>query len=166
MVQPTVPTPRQLEQMETQHGSVARDQYARMSIQPTGSPLQLRGGGGNSQRYLFSRYGASIKLKAVDDEVSADEFRKAAFEALDLHPDSEWTIVVDQFENSERYKRTPNKPFVRSFIISKGDFDKTWDSYLRDRISDENWAFSVDYYHLRMNGEKFTGPFSTRPPQH
>ncbi|KAH7400196.1 hypothetical protein BKA64DRAFT_707882 [Cadophora sp. MPI-SDFR-AT-0126] len=158
--QPAEPTPGQLEQISIQHGSAGRRQYARVPIQPTGSPLQLRGGGGNSYRYLYSRYGASIKLKAVDDEVSADDFRKAALKALDLDPGSEWTIVVDQFENSVRYKKTPNKPFVRSFIISKNDFEKTFQSYVQARISDENWALSVDYYHLRMNGEKFTGTFS------
>ncbi|PVH81376.1 hypothetical protein DL98DRAFT_654057 [Cadophora sp. DSE1049] len=159
--QPTEPTPRQLEQISIQHGSAGLHHYAPVPIQPTGSSLHLRGGGGDSNyRYLYSRYGASIKLKAVDDKVPADEFRKAALKALDLHPNSEWTIVVDQFENSERYKKTPIKPFVRSFIVTKNDFAKTYESYLKDRVSDENWALSVDYYHLRMNGERFTSPFS------
>ncbi|KAK0104302.1 hypothetical protein ONS96_005391 [Cadophora gregata f. sp. sojae] len=162
MFRPAEPTPSQLERISIQHGSSGIHDSGRKPIQPIGS-LHLRGGGADSSyRYLYSRYGASIKLRATDNQVSADEFQNAALKALDLHPDSEWTIVVDQFENSERYKKTPIKPFVRSFILSKAEFDMTYESYVKVRISDpeENYVFSVDYYHLRPTAEKFASTFT------
>ncbi|KAH6720987.1 hypothetical protein BKA61DRAFT_510071, partial [Leptodontidium sp. MPI-SDFR-AT-0119] len=148
-------------QNSVRHGP-SHQHRARQPVQPTGDLLRIRGGGGtSSNRYLYSRYGASIKLEAIDNEVPADEFRRAALKALDLHPDSAWAIVVDQFDNSEDLKETIVKPFATSFVVRSSDFNKIYESHLKARISNqlENCILSVDYYHLRTNGEINTDPF-------
>ncbi|KAL2061168.1 hypothetical protein VTL71DRAFT_7441 [Oculimacula yallundae] len=137
--------------------------YGLKPLKPTGDALEMRGGGGElSDRYLYNRYGASIRLTAVDHIVSEDEFLAAALKALDLDPESHWSFVVDQWNNDDRYKTAIYKPFVASFPVDHLTFEKIYERNLKARVShrEHNWAMSVDYPRVgkRPANEEFRIP--------
>ncbi|CZT44414.1 uncharacterized protein RSE6_04577 [Rhynchosporium secalis] len=133
-------------------------------LRPMGDALGIRGGGGiPSDRFLYTHYGANIRLDAIDGTVSADEFKAAVLKALDLDPNSDWFIVVDQYDNSDRAKDNPLKTFVASFNMTSSEFDAKYERVLKARISNplQNWALSVDY--LRTKAFKAPMHFSIPP---
>ncbi|PBP27596.1 hypothetical protein BUE80_DR001478 [Diplocarpon rosae] len=137
---------------------------ARLPIQPTGTALGMRGGAGTT-RVLYNHYGGSkvLSLSRSTQLVSAAEFRDAALDLLQLHPDSNWVIIFDQYNNSERFKGDLQKKFVRSFEVTKDNFRKIFDAYLQARISnkEDDWIIVAAYKHLRLpGGEKFPATFA------
>ncbi|KAK2623737.1 hypothetical protein QTJ16_006918 [Diplocarpon rosae] len=137
---------------------------ARLPIQPSGTALGMRGGAGTT-RVLYNHYGGSkvLSLSRSTQLVSAAEFRDAALDLLQLHPDSNWVIVFDQFNNSERFKDDLQKKFVRSFEVTKDNFQNKFDAYLQARISnkEDDWILVAAYKHLRLpGGEKSPATFA------
>ncbi|KAI9052063.1 hypothetical protein LZ554_004316 [Drepanopeziza brunnea f. sp. 'monogermtubi'] len=137
-------------------------------LQPTGQPVGLRGGAGNSTtRTIYNHFGGSYTVNVDDDTelVSPEDFLRASLYLLDLHKNSSWIIVFDQYNNSERYKEEPIKKFVRSFEVSKIDFAQKYEAYLRARISNklEDWIIVVQYKHIRDREKRATPTF--QPPR-
>ncbi|KAI6714117.1 hypothetical protein JHW43_003338 [Diplocarpon mali] len=128
---------------------------AREPVQPTGSSLGMRGGAVTT-RVLYNHYGGRKELSVGRSTqlVSATEFRDAALDLLQLHPDSSWIIIFDQYNNSEMFKDDLQKKFVRSFEVTRDNFQKMFHAYLQARISnkEDDWILVAAYKHLRLPG--------------
>lgn len=131
-------------------------------IRPTGIITSMRGGAGiptSTFCDLCTHFGTRSRLEANPD-VSAEDFLEEALEILHLHPDSDWSFFIDQYNNQEPNKKIIDKPFVRSFTVTRSNFDHIYDQYLKARISDrlEDWTLVAEYRHKRLD------PSATAPP--